>query len=1193
MRSQGGYGLRPGSGIFMKQVDGAYRLTSGDLTGYLACRHLTQLELQVAAGAMERPKSYSASLEALWERGFRHEQEYVRRLETTASTVARIEGVEVDNIAIEATLGAMRGGADVIVQAGLRAAAWVGRADVLRRVTKPSALGEWSYEVYDTKLSRATKSSTILQLCLYSDMLGTMQGIAPEEMHVVAPWTDFVPQSFRVAEYSAYYRLVRRNLDDTLAAEGPVKTYPVPTPHCDICAWRAPCLEKRRADDHLSLVAGISSMQINELEERGVASLTALAKLPLPLAWKPERGSQLSYHRIREQARLQQESRDAGSIRFERIVAEEGHGLSALSQPDPADLYLDFEGDPFAAEHGQEYLLGYHYLDYDGESRYSALWGLTRDDEKKAFEEFIDFAIERWARHPGLHIYHYGGYEAGALKRLMGRYATREDELDRILRGKLLVDLLTIVRQGVRVGVESYSIKRLEPVYGYERDTALPDANVALTRLQTGLELGDLEDISKEDRGTVESYNRDDCVSTRQLHIWLEEQREAMITDGVELQRPLPGDGTPGENVSEWVNRITPLTEALTHDVPVDPTERTPEQHGRWLLANLLDFHRREDKATWWEYFRLAALPAEELIDEKAGLGGLAFVATVGGTARCPVQRYTFVVQETEARSGKSLHSTGGEKFGEVEAIDAEAMTVDIRKRKDTASFHPDAAFIHEVVASKPMMEALARLAEFVIAYGLSSDGPYRAECDLLLRRKPDFLQDGRIQRSNESAFDAALRLTREMGPGVLPIQGPPGAGKTFTGAQMIVRLAARGKRIGVVANSHAVIRNLIDTVNRVATEEGAELRCVVKVQDDDAGNDQLRMAKNNDELFGALARECQVAGATAWVWSLPEAMGSVDVLFVDEAAQMSLANVLAASQAARAVVLLGDPRQLDQPMKGSHPEGTDRSALDHLLNAKKTIAPDQGLFLDETWRLHPTICKFTSELFYEDKLHARPGLERQRIVGGPASGSGLRFIPVHHVGNTNCSIEEAKIVGDLVDRILAERSTWITSSGDERPVQLTDILIITPYNAQVYELKRRLPGARVGTVDKFQGQEAPIAIYSLATSSHAEAPRGMEFLYSLNRLNVATSRARCISFLVCSRQIFQAECRNPRQMQLANAFCRYLELTADDPSVSNVQGAGKLRKTEMPRNRDRSHEELGTGIVIMDFHDVPRTKGS
>ena len=259
----------------------------------------------------------------------------------------------------------------------------------------------------------------------------------------------------------------------------------------------------------------------------------------------------------------------------------------------------------------------------------------------------------------------------------------------------------------------------------------------------------------------------------------------------------------------------------------------------------------------------------------------------------------------------------------------------------------------------------------------------------------------------------------------------------------------------------------------------------------------------------------------------------------------MSLANVLAVSQAAPSLVLLGDPRQLDQPTQGTHPDGTGVSALDYILDGHQTISADRGLFLAETWRLHPAICDFTSEVFYESRLTTIPGLELQEIRSpGRILGSGLRHVPVVHQGNQNSSPEEAEAITQLVAEILGSATTWIDRRGVERAVTLEDILVIAPYNAQVFDLKDKMPGARIGTVDKFQGQEAPIVIYSMNTSTHADAPRGMNFLYSLNRLNVATSRAKCLSILVCSPALFEPECRTPEQMRMANAFCRYLEMT-------------------------------------------------
>jgi len=417
--------------------------------------------------------------------------------------------------------------------------------------------------------------------------------------------------------------------------------------------------------------------------------------------------------------------------------------------------------------------------------------------------------------------------------------------------------------------------------------------------------------------------------------------------------------------------------------------------------------------------------------------------------------------------------------------------------------------------------------------------------------RRPPRLADGAgpLIRSGESTVAAAKRIGASLDYSVLAIQGPPGAGKTYGGARMICELIQRGKKVGVTAVSHKVIRNLLDEVLRAAEEAGIkDLACVQKVSElSDEGSVPASLTEikdNNKALANLKDGEANVLGGTAWLWSREECFQTVDVLFIDEAGQMSLANVLAMAQAAKSLVLIGDPQQLEQPLRGSHPEGAEVSALEHLLAGAKTITPDKGLFLEKTWRLHPKICDFTSEVFYEKRLDPREGLSNQRIEGHPWLGNaGLWFVQVNHEGNQNASPEEVERIAAIVDELLQPDVKWIDDRGRSRRLQLEDILIVAPYNAQVSDLLNRLRNEGVGTVDKFQGQEAPVVIYSLTTSSPEEAPRGMEFLYSLNRLNVATSRARALVILVGSPRLLEPECRSPRQMQLANALCRYAEL--------------------------------------------------
>lgn len=1120
-------------------------LSASDLIGHLNCGHLTGLNIAVAQGTLAKPDTWDPLLEILWARGTQHEHGYVEHLRTQGLAVTVIDGIGTDDDAVAQTLAAMQAGAEVIVQGALRVNGWVGRADVLLRIEAPSDFGAWSYEVVDTKLSRETKAGTVLQLCLYGALVEAAQGRWPEHGHVVAPWTDYVPQSYRMDDFAAYYRRVRLALESAVAPGAQSHVYPEPKEHCEVCRWRVRCAERRRADDHLSLVAGVTKLQIDELAIQGITTLAGLGAMQLPLSWKPSRGSAQAYERIREQARVQLAGRHAGAVVHELLPVLVGFGLTTLPAPSFGDIFLDLEGDPFAGQGGLEFLFGYTYAAADGTLTYIADWAVDREREKQAFERFVDFATDRLKTYPDLHIYHFAPYEPAALKRLMGRYATRENEVDALLRSRRLVDLYSVVRQSMRASVESYSIKKLEPLYGFARSTPLLEANKALAKIQAGLELGDLDLVNDQARDTVARYNRDDCESTRELRRWLEQQRELMRGQGIDVPRPVPAAPEPNEALNDWQLKIAELVAQLTADVPADRADRSAEQHARWLLAHTLDWHRREQKAVWWEYFRLSALGADDLLDERAGLSGLTFVGPNGGTTVAPIHRYAFPPQESEMRGSEDLHGLGGSKFGAVHAISLDERWVDIKKRRDTASVHSEAVFSHKVVNADVLADALVRIGEYVAAHGIEGPGPYLAARDLLLRVGPR-VGDQAIQREAELPLDTARRLVLAAQGGVLPIQGPPGSGKTFTGARMICALVAAGKKVGVCATSHKVIRNLLDEVLKASEEQELTLTCVQKPGEMEPDQDRLRFAKTGADVLNALNAGVHVAGGTAWLWASPDAAETVDVLFVDEAAQMSLANVLAISQAAAQLLLLGDPQQLDQPMQGSHPEGTDISALHHVLGDEQTLAIDQGLFLAETWRLHPAICAFTSEMFYANRLRPRAGLEHQSITStSRISGSGLRYLPMPTHGNQNASPEEADAVRVLVTEVLASGATWTNQHGVAAPVTLQDILIIAPYNAQVFELTDRIAGARIGTVDKFQGQQAPIVIYSMTTSSYADAPRGMEFLYSLNRLNVATSRAKCLCVLVASPSVFEVSCRSPRQMRLANAFCRYLELAA------------------------------------------------
>jgi len=1171
-----------------------------DLANFLACRFKILMDLAVATGQLADPRHTDAMADALRQRGERHEKAYIDTLRAEGLTVVDLTRPKDAGVmpaeALARTMAILRQGPNVVVQAAVGADGWFGYADVLRRVERPSALGGWSYEVLDTKLSRETRGGTILQLCAYTEMIGAMQDVRPDQFHVVTPARV---ESYRFDEFGAYYRLVKTRLrafiDATLAGDGGVRAlYPEPCEHCDLCRWSARCEAQRRADDHLSYVAGLARLQQLELEDRGITTLAAFGALTSPLGFEPSRGNIVTYEKLRHQAELQVRQRETRTPTYELLPVEPDAGLLRLPAPDPGDLFLDLEGDPFAREGGREYLFGLlgQGPRAPGPSNpsvsvslgpgplalgqqalplgpgpvalgleYSALWAFTDAEERAGFEAVIDRIIATLADHPGMHVYHYASYEPAAFKRLSARHATREAELDLLLRGGRFVDLYAVIRRGLRAGVESYSIKQMEPFYAFNRAVDLGLAGDERRIVELALETGQLAEITAAVRSAVAGYNEDDCRSTLELRDWLERLRDELIRTMGETARPVLKSGEGTEQIRQRDQRAHDLRAALLATIARDggrlhPPFANPEHWALYVLAHLVDWHRREERVAYGEYHRLRIKSEEELRDEPRALVDLTWVERVSapaGRIRAAIDRYRYPPQENDVRAGDEAKLPSDVSIGRVEAIDKYASTVDIKKRIDQNEVHPSTIIALDIFNAPKQEAAICRIAERVIEHGLARETVVR---DLLLARPDAALAGFGTRPASESAAEFAVRIAGDLNGSQLAIQGPPGAGKTHTGARMIASLLSQGRKVGIVATGHKVIRKLLLDARRAAAETGVTIAAAHKCDESESPAEHeanvLELQDNPDAFAFIHGLGGRLLGGTAWLWAREEFQKSVDVLFVDEAGQMSLANVLAVSEAARSVVLLGDPQQLDQPQRASHPEGADQSALEHLLAGHQTIPPDKGLFLPTTWRLAPAICRFTSEVFYEGRLHALHGLECQVISGaGPLDGAGLRVVDVEHDHCRNASDEEVAVVAEIVTRLLQPGVTCVELDlanrvpRAPRQMQPRDILVVAPYNAHVARLRERLDpiGVAAGTVDKFQGQEAPVVIYSMATSRPEDAPRGMEFLYSLNRLNVATSRGKCLCVLVANPRLFEPDCKTPAQMRLANALCRYREL--------------------------------------------------
>jgi predicted RecB family nuclease len=1118
--------------------DGTLRLSPTDLANHLACAHLTQLELRVLRGEFERPMIVDPYGQIILRKGNEHEAAYLARVGRDGRRVARMltyddEGF-VEEDARRATEEAIRAGeADVVYQAYLTDGTWRGFADFLERVdvdegeASLAPAGRAYYEPVDTKLARSAKPLHVIQLCFYAEQLGRIQGRLPEHVHVELGSGERV--TLRTAEFIAFYRRSKERLlaaivggsgfgsvaprQDGEAGDSPLRgpspTWPWPVYHCTICDFRHLCQERRESEDNPILVAGLGRLHAERLIAADISTLTALGETA-PGTHVPRIRPE-TFERLRSQAALQLHLSRTGERLVELLPDEEDRGFRLLPPPSPGDVWLDLEGHPFyEPARGLEYLFGWCYREA-GETRYEVVWGLEREAEKAAFERFVDWVEARRRVYPDLHVYHYAGYERTALRRLMGEHSTREREIDDWLRQELLVDLYRVVKQALRAGVTSYSIKEIEKLYGFERTAEVAGGDESVVIFEKWLEAREgalLEGIR--------AYNEEDCRSTVALHEWLLTRRPP------ELPWRLPPDERElSEEAEERDARRIALHEALL----AGEEEGSP----RWLLAHLLYYHQREAKSQWWEWFNHLELDEDDLIEDTDTMGGLELAGEPVEDGQSLVYTFTFPPQEHKIDGRAADPKT--QNVYDV-STDDERGTVTFRRSKTRADEPLPEAFIpprpipdwnHRDSVERFARRYLARSTE---SRGQSPSGPVPTLEQILERRLPRARLDAGVP-------EAALSLDESY----LFVQGPPGSGKTWQGAKAAVALMRAGRRVGVTSLSHKAISKLLAEIEREAREQGFAFKGRKKSSGEDT-RFEGEFIDSSDHWSDLLEEELQLVAGTSWLFAREEFTGVLDTLIVDEAGQVALADVVAVGHAARNLVLLGDPNQLPQVSQGAMPDEAKASVLGHLLGDDTTVPPERGIFLERTWRLRPELTAFTSDAYYAGRLeHAE--LTARRSVG---CGDGLVFLPVEHEANGQLSREEADAVARSIRALLG--TDYTDERGNTRPLTVDDVLVVTPYNAQVRMLRQTVPeGVRVGTVDKFQGQEAPVVIVSLASSSGEDAPRGLSFVFNRNRINVATSRAQCRVELVCSPRLLEADCRTVDEMRLVNALCRFVEL--------------------------------------------------
>ncbi|MDD3001220.1 MAG: TM0106 family RecB-like putative nuclease [Candidatus Riflebacteria bacterium] len=1127
---------------------------AGDLLDFLGCKYACMQDCLVARHEKTRPAS-TADADVITEAGLKHEKKHLQSLKEKNIEVFEIPQQGTLDERVELTKQAMREGKQVIYQAAFYTHPWNGFADFLIRTDKPSKLGDYSYYPLDTKLKRTATAEHLIQLSLYADLIAEVQGNMPSEAHLITGDGAEVCVSTKTAYY--YFKEAKKRLERYMANLD-LTLEPEPCAHCGGCTWIDECEQIWENKDHLCRIANIRKSQIKKLRESGINTLTELVELEDN--YKIKKLSPNTFQKIKKQATLQKHKESTGESVLEVLPLEAGQGFNRLPKPDLGDLFFDMEGDPLYSD-GLEYLFGV-YLRSEGED-FKAFWGHNHDEEKLAFEGVMRFFGEHLKKYPNAHIYHYNHYEETALKRLSSRYGVCEDQVDDFLRRGTLVDLYKVVREGIMTSERGYSIKDLECFYMEKRAGDVKNATQSIVFYEEWRNTGDSLLLKQ-----IEDYNYDDCKSTALCLDWLLGVRPG---EAVWFERKVE-EKSESEEIKDDNAHITMLKEGLG---VVAADKRSYMQ----LLIHLCDFHRRENKPQWWKLFDMADAAVEDLIEDSDCLGGLKETGEVEPVKRSVITTFRYPEQETKIQIGQRPLLAGDmSSAGTVEELDLERRLIKLKRGANkgpyssVVSLLPPPPIDNKILRKAVLNFAKSYLAEHSgeSAQNGDSDGAdscsdkaeglvFNEACGLFIERKPPVLSDSRLLEAcnnddfndSESIVKAILGLNKS----VLFIQGPPGCGKTHHAARIILSLLKAGKRIGVTSNSHKAIGHLLKGVQDLAIKEHFVFKGAKKCTNGDSETYIFpdTLIKNFSDANSIDVEFTLVAG-TAWLFSRPEHFNKYDYLFVDEAGQVSLANLIAVGQVAANIVLLGDQMQLNQPIQGVHPEKSGVSALEYMLEGGAVVPADRGVFLSKSWRMHPHICSFISSAVYEDRLSAHPKTSRQRIsYQSPApyglKECGIQFLPVEHSGCSQSSEEEGAVINELIKFLTSQK--YVDGDGEKGNMELGNIMVITPYNAQVNYLKSILPdGTAIGTVDKFQGQEAEVVLFSMVTSSSEEMPRNIEFLFSRNRLNVAVSRAKTLVVILASPRLLEIPCNSIEQLSLVNTLC-HLKYWAEAVKIS------------------------------------------
>ncbi len=1109
------------------------------LKKYLGCKYIIFNEINEKKLNLKKIE-LNINDKLRFEKGNQHEKNYLKELKKKHKKVLDLKKPDLTREEkISKTIQAMKEGWDIIHGGWLKKDKWTGEFDflIINKELK-SKFGDYSYEVIDTKYSNKPKPDHIIQLGMYTYMLENTQGVLPKRFTIVLK--DMVRENVQVNQVNEFFKIHRENYEK-FVGNGVDKQKPERCSFCSTCEWQEECEKIWIKEDNLNQVGGLTKVHLKKLLELKIDTANKLSKQNPDKILKGFR-KEIS-QRLITQAKLQKEY-EKTNVPIHQPNPNNLNGIKGfnlLPEPSECDLYFDIESvEDHIYSGGLEYLLGIYYIE-NGKEKFKALWSHNKEDEKKNLIKFFDFTKSHFKKYPNSKIYHYGSYEITALLKLTSFHKVKGIEYDHYLNLNKFVNLLEVNRQGLFISENSYSLKNIEKFYEFKREGDVQRGDASQEYYIEWLETQDQNFLDE-----IESYNKQDCDSTYQLHRWLLDIKPSESSWFVSQKKDNEME------LRDWE------VDMITYQEKVEKSKIQNKQI-KQLMSDIIGFYNREDKPAWREFFDRRSKSDEELIDDPECIGNMKSNGEPTTDKRSLLYSYKFEDQDFKLRKSKKTVIANNQ---DIEQNDYAGTIIDIDyKKKELLLKRGKSQGILPQILSigpdkpRPNTKLISNTYKFIDTL-INNEKKYKALNDFLEKKHPNIkgIKNGEKIVKSDNFSKEIPKIISNLEDSFIYIQGPPGTGKTFQASNAIIELLKQNKKIAITGLSHKVIHNLLQRIEDMAKEKQFNFvgykRGNLEDEDTIFKGEFIKTYEKDPVFMDALKEDNvgQIFAGTKYHLASSFYDEKIDYLFIDEAGQVSLADLISTGNIAKNIVLIGDQNQLGQPIRGTHPNESGQSILDYLLEGKDTIPEDRGIFLNKTYRLNSKINEFISSNFYEDRLICDERTDKRIIKFEKKSlikKHGIHYIQMDHKNNVQTSIEEFEVVKDLMQQLIGSE---FDDNGKKRKLNVDDFLIISPYNTQVNLLiskleESKIKNPRVGTIDKFQGQEAPITIISMTSSDNDSLPRNKEFFFSRNRLNVAISRAQVASIILFNPQLLDSSPKNLDHIKLMNNFFKFINL--------------------------------------------------